>query len=210
MDPDTPATPHLTTEEASAYVDRTLSPADQARIDAHLSHCDACREEVVAVRRLLDDALAMPRTSRWRRPASIAAVAALAAAAVFLMVPRETSGPRESMPEPVRGATSAVGAPMPVSDRTALTTVSPGPGDAVDAAGLRLVWRRSLGDATYHVYVMEPDGTERWSGMTSDTSIAVPASAALVHGRSYRWYVEALHADGSSTRSASEPFAVTR
>ena len=204
MDESNESHSHPSTEELSAYVDGALGAEARARVESHLADCDACRAEVVEVRALLRGAPPGGRRRGWRRPVALAGLAA-AAAALFVMLPRQ-GGDREGAHVPPRmGAGAQRERSLP--EARAITTVSPARDEQVPAGAVRLLWHAVDRDATYRVYVVDPDGTERWSGTTTDTSIAVP-DARLARGSNYRWYVEALHANGATSRSASEPFSV--
>ena len=72
MDPEGLETVHLEEGDVATYLDRTLSVADRARVEAHLADCERCRGEVIQVARLLH-ALVVRR--RWYGAAGLAAVA---------------------------------------------------------------------------------------------------------------------------------------
>lgn len=57
---------HLTAAQVAAYVDREMVGAERAGIEAHLSRCGSCLDEVAALLRTLrfgDDSPARPRGS---------------------------------------------------------------------------------------------------------------------------------------------------
>lgn len=83
---------HLEAHRVAAYLDGRLPLAESAVIDGHLAECEACRQEIVDVERIV-----RPRPARRR--AYVIALAATAAAAVLLFaIPRGlrlTDGPLE-------------------------------------------------------------------------------------------------------------------
>src|ERR1044071_8492463 len=87
MDAQGPETVHLEEADVAAYLDRTLSVADRARVEAHLADCERCREEVTQVARLLHDSVVR---RRWY---SAAGLAAAAAALLLLVWPRGSEQP---------------------------------------------------------------------------------------------------------------------
>ena len=188
---------HLPSEEVAAYLDRTLPHAERLRMEAHLAECELCRSEVVAVSRLLRGE--PPRQRRWIAMGVTAA--ASAAVLVLTVVPR---GPRRAPPinDPVSGAvrgTQPEGTP-------AILAVTPVEGSTVDPGRVAFIWRRDDPGATYQLTLTDESGAVRWSGRTSDTTIALPSDVPLERGRGYFWYVDALRADGRSATTGVRRF----
>jgi anti-sigma factor RsiW len=57
---------HATLEQLSAYLDGALSPAEQAFCDAHLPHCEECRNRLAALRETVNLLRALPRAEPAR------------------------------------------------------------------------------------------------------------------------------------------------
>jgi hypothetical protein len=62
----------------------------------------------------------------------------------------------------------------------------------------------------YDVTIQDAEGSVAWSATVADTTVAVPATAALVAGHSYFWSVDARLADGHAVRSEVRSFSVRR
>lgn len=114
--------------ELTAYAAGALTPAEQARVAAHLEACADCRRAVAESRRVLDGlAASLPappepdwgryraelrerietrRRSWWARPWPAVAAAGLAAALVLLVVQNFGTAPRDlpTVEETVLGA----------------------------------------------------------------------------------------------------------
>lgn len=58
---------HLDLATLSAYVDRTLSAADQRAVEAHLAACPSCRQELAEIARTVDLLRGLPRYQPRRR-----------------------------------------------------------------------------------------------------------------------------------------------
>jgi len=54
-------------EQIDAYLDGLLPDQESERIESHLADCRACRQEVLELRAILDDAAALPETLRPER-----------------------------------------------------------------------------------------------------------------------------------------------
>src|SRR6476660_255988 len=74
---------HLEPHEVAAYVDRSMSADERARIESHLSGCPDCRDEVSDAARII---ATLPKP-QGRRNALIA-VAGIAALLLVFLVPR--------------------------------------------------------------------------------------------------------------------------
>jgi putative zinc finger protein len=190
--------PHLGSKEVAAYLDNTLSDAECARVKEHLADCDVCREEIVSVLRLLDNA---PRSRR-----RVIAFSGVAAAAVlaFLLV-RTSADSRLPTTVPVRGRDTAVASEGVPSVRV----IAPIGGQST-SAGILFVWHPSVPGTTYRLTLTNDRGGKVWSGSTNDTTFALPAGTALAPKRSYNWYLDALLPDGSTATTGITSFQVLR
>jgi putative zinc finger protein len=159
---------HLSGEDAAAYLDGGVSHAERARIEAHLAECDTCRDEVVAVVRLLHRRSA-PR--RWMAGLGIAA-----AAAILLLVIVPNTPHRSVTREP---PVTVAGAPRPVAPVGATPAFS------------NLTWTSVPRADRYRVQVFDDAGTVLWETDTPDTSATVPARVTFAPARVYYWKVEA-------------------
>lgn len=163
---------HLESGEIAAYLDRVLPRPDRSRIEAHLAQCEECRDELVAVARLLR---ARPRQPGWYLPVGVAAAAA--AVALFIIWPRPPEQP---------------GSPE-YREPAVTTTVPPailGPRGVV-AAPLIFVWTTVPHADRYRLALFDDSGRVVWETQTSDTAAALPDSIRLLPGASYLWKVEA-------------------
>ena len=88
------------------------------------------------------------------------------------------------------------------------------PAGDLDRAPSRFQWESVEGAASYHVRLLEVDGTEIWSGDTNRTSVEIPNSTAakMIAGRAFQWDVMARDNAGrqiASTNLQSFHMAVT-
>lgn len=190
--------PHLASEEVAAYLDNTLSDAERARVKEHLADCDACREEIVSVSKLLDHA---PRSRR--RVIAFSGLAAAAVLAFLLVLPSADSGLPTKVA--VRGHDTALTSEG-VSGVRAIAPI----GGQSTSAGILFVWHPSAPGTTYRLTLTNDRGGKVWSRSTNDTTFALPAGSALAPKRSYNWYVDALLPDGSTATTGITSFQVLR
>ena len=185
---------HPSSEEIADYINGRLSSGLRSRLESHLAECRACRKEVVSARRLL-------ATYHSRRPL-VWAVPAVAAAVVALVVfaSRMPRGTPEN--EVLRGRVSG---DADAAQRIAI--VAPLDGDSLAAGAVLFVWRSQAGLPLYRVTLTE-GAREVWSSATADTSARLPDSVSLDPTRNYRWYVDALGADGRSLTSGVQRFVL--
>jgi anti-sigma factor RsiW len=182
---------HLENGLAAAYVDGRLAAAELARVEAHLAECAECRQEVVAVRRLLRS-----RARRWTWPA-IAGVGIAATLLFVLWRPGEQGGPERP---PFRGGGSD-GRDVPV-------VVTPAPNATIAADSIGFAWRGAAAALSYRLTLTDERGDVVWSTQTTDTTVMLPSSVGLARGRAYYWYVDALLPDARSTTTGVREFRV--
>jgi hypothetical protein len=157
----------------AAYLDGALTPEARAQLEAHAVDCEACRQELIEVARVL-----RPRRRRRITYAYVGACAAAAAAVVLFVWPK-------SRPEAVRSSdyrepvVTTTLAPVPVSPRGASTAPS------------RLVWTGVAGVRRYELTLYDEQGKVLWEAESSDTVASLPDSIRLEPGVSYFWRVEA-------------------
>ena len=180
---------HLTSEEVAAYLAGATRDAELDRLEAHMVDCDACRAEVVGVRRAV--------RGRGNRRGLWLALSGLAAAMLVgvLLLPPDTvtNGPGGA---PVfRDAQG-----LPAEGVTAIEVVTPADGSQVPADSLRFEWRPLVGDVMFAVTISDENGDVVWTSNTLDTVLVMDPGIPLRPDRRYFLIVDAL-IDGS--RSAS-------
>lgn len=182
--------PHLTDNELAGYLDGDLAPSSRRRIEAHLDACDMCREEAVAVNRLVVEhwekaglEAGRPRLPDWRIPAGVAGLAAAAVLAGLLLVAPD-GGPTAAPPTIERTVTEGV---------ATLTVQAPSDGQLVDRGELLFAWS-DHGTASYRITITAEDGGLVWTRTTTDTTAVPPSSLGLEEGHRYFWYVDAMSA----------------
>jgi hypothetical protein len=162
---------HLEPGDVAAYFDGALSPSDRSRVELHLAECDACRDELRDVARLLRT---RPNRRTWYVPIGVAAAAA---AAVLLFV------------YPGRDRTAAPTYREPV----VTTTVAPvivAPRGTVEVPRT-FVWTAVPRADLYRLTLFDDTGHALWDTQVADTSVSLPASIRLRQGGSYFWKIEA-------------------
>ena len=185
---DTASTDHLEPQAVAAYAAGAVDDLERARIERHLAQCRECVAEIVAIHR-------MQRPRRW--PVGLVTVGVAAAAALALWVGGTGRVPQAPVDD-IRGPHS----PSVMQ----LEAVRPTDGSLLGDSGF--VWHAIADAVTYRLTITDDAGDETWSQATSDTSLPRPASARLVAGRSYFWYVDALRSDGVSATSGVRRFQV--
>jgi hypothetical protein len=166
---------HLAATDLAAYVDRTLSASERAEAEQHLAWCDACRSELREVGSALRTYSRTPRRRVWIGPAA-------AAAAIILLVAYPLSQ-RPTEEEPVHSDI-----PTEIEQRPELAD----PASVVDPAGAHLLhWSRVDRADRYRVSIFDTSGSVVWRAETSDTSVALPASALGGSPGPYLWRVDA-------------------
>jgi putative zinc finger protein len=188
MTPDAQAERHLESGEVASYLDRALSPAEQAQVETHLADCAECRGEVIAVSRL--------RHTR-SRPRWLILGPAVAAAAIALFLfarPAETPAP---------GTVLREGEEPP---RATVALVAPAEGAAIPTRSPTFTWRSIGAGVSYRLTLTDERGDVVWTATSSDTTGHAPSDVRLQAGRQYFWYVDALLPDGRSVTSGARQF----
>lgn len=188
---------HLTAEDVAAFLDRRMTAADRAGVEAHLTECQRCRGEIAAVQRLL---IARP-VRRWGvlLPTGLTAAAAAIVAIIVLTVDRSGSGSAVE-----RGQSAAETLRSDASQR--IEVLSPADGDTIRPGRLSLSWAAVTGEPTYRLTLTDASGEPVWAGTTTGTSIALPPDVILQSRRTYFWYVDALRADGRAASTGVRRF----
>lgn len=204
---------HLKENELAGFLDGDLSPAERARVEAHLEACDRCRAELVAVARTAHDfstadpewsAAASPARRRWRIPAGIGGLAAAAAIAFLFLSPARP---------PVQDGWSPPGLnDRPVQERLGgegvarIETHFPSAGGLVRRDALRFSWA-DQGSVPYRITLTAEDGALIWTATLEDTTAVPPADLALAPGETFFWYVDAIDI-GVIARTGARPFTI--
>jgi hypothetical protein len=189
--------PHLTSEELSAYVSRTLSDLDLDRLDGHLDSCGECRDELVGVSTLLGSA----RRARRVRTTGGIGLAAAAVGGILLLGPNV--GQVLSEQEPVLRDGSVDGE----EGVRGFGTVEPADGAWLGSLARSVfVWSEVAPGAFYSLTVTDERGDLVWTGTTTDTLVRLPADLDAEPGGRYFWFVEALLADGTTATTDASRF----
>lgn len=188
---------HVGSERLAAYLDRQLSPAAREEVVAHFAECAACRREMTALRRLIQE-------RRKRRPWWIATplLVGVAATIVALVVPsvrRIDNEPRSSM----RSGTALT----PIDQPPTISTISPAEGATLEARRAVFLWRSVGANVTYRFTLQDSTGTTIWWATGEDTSAVLPDSVRLAAGE-YYWSVAARLADAHSAKTGVHRFLV--
>jgi anti-sigma factor RsiW len=186
---------HLSATEIAAFIDSRLTPDARAAAELHLSGCPQCRDELASCLRLAGTA---PSRSSTRVPWPLLGTIAAAVLVAVVFRPGQQRVARNVSRERATSPATSAPALAPLSDRTF----------ARQAA--RFTWQRDSAAIGYHVVVTDSAGAPVWrSDDLSDTTVAPPSSVRLNPGARYFWRVDALHADGSSSQSATTGFRIT-
>jgi len=176
---------HLTPDQVTSYLGRSLPPEERARIALHLDTCGECRDELIEVGSTAADYRTLihpPAALRLRRllmPVAIAAAASLAAIAVY----RGRTPTHDSV---VRATDS------PRADESAPAIEVVGPEDGARMADSVVLRWRSVGQGSYQVFLLSEDGRPVWTAQTTDTVVRVPSAIVLPPGATYFWRVDAM------------------
>lgn len=191
--------PHLTSEEVASYIDNTLSEAQCARAKAHLADCDACRNEIVSVSRLIQ------RAPRSRRSFVGLSAIAVAAAIVVILVARPSTG----SDSPAGGALRGRGTHAASEGVDVVRAVAP-MGKQSTTDNILFVWHRASLGAEYRLMLTDDSGGQLWTGSTNDTTLRIPKGAVSLSKGGYHWYVDVLQADGGTATTGIMSFEISR
>jgi hypothetical protein len=191
--------PHLTSEEIASYIDSTLSDAECARVKAHLADCDACREEVVSVSRLVQGA---PRSKR--RVVALSAIAA-AAAVVAIVVAR----PSTDFGFPPQGSLRGRISPAASEGVNVVKAIAP-IGHQTTSDNIVFVWHTASSGAEYRLTLTDDRGGKLWIGSTNDTTLRIPSNVVALPKGGYHWYVDVLQSDGGAATTGINSFQISR
>ena len=207
--------PHLSESVTAAYLDGALTADERRDAEAHLDACASCRMALADVMRLVDGYdgapaaadgptdVAPPVAPRahtpWARRAVTGGLLAAGIAGVLL-----------ATREPGRAVDTAVvrGAAAPTTSESErpIDVVEPPETARAGAGPIVFTWRASSA-GFYRVTVLTESGEPVWTLETTDTTTALPASVALVPGRSYFWRVDGI-ADGIVVSSGARRLRV--
>ena len=162
---------HLDAAAVARYIDGASDAAGQAGAESHLAECAQCRDEVAAVRRILDSSA----RRRWLPAVSVA----MAAAAVALIVVATTS---HQLP-------NSVTTRDPVVTSTLIPRLLAPVGTVERADSLR--WTSVSNAHRYEVTVFSGSGTAVWQTIATDTAVALPDSLRLLVNTQYYWRLKA-------------------
>jgi anti-sigma factor RsiW len=182
--------PHVAPESIAAFLDGRLHGAERALVAEHLSECADCRRELIDTRRAI-------RALTMRRVIGVTAGLALAASLALVLLPPNWRGrPGASDAARLRGPEQA-GA-----------LVAHGPlGDVADIRP-HLTWSPAAAGAVYRVTVTAASGAPVWRASTADTIAVPPDTVSFAPGVTYRWWVDAVLADGATRSTGVREFRV--
>lgn len=195
MDPiarDAGSNDHPSAGELAGYVDGDVTDEERRRVEAHLSRCAPCRDDLVVVREAVRS---KPSRLRW-----VAGAAAAAAIALLLLTPAMLD---DGTAPTLRGPDSADPAPGAMS---AIEVVAPAEATATPAAELRFVWRPAGPGAQYRLTITTAAGDAVATVTTADTVVASLEDAELAPDTEYYWWVEALRADRETAETGLRSF----
>lgn len=182
---------HPSAGELAAYVDGVAAEADRQRLEAHLSRCAPCREDLVVVREAVRS---RPSRLRW-----VAGAAAAAVIALLLLTPAMLDdGTAPTLRGPDRSDPAETG--------NSIEVVAPAEATATPAAGLRFVWRPAGPDAQYRLTITTAAGDAVATVTTADTVVTSLDDAELAPDTEYYWWVEALRADRETAETGLRSF----
>ncbi len=180
---------HLSPDEIAEYLNGG-SETERRRAEAHLGVCDECRQELLAVGRLV-----RARTrARSRRCLALVPVAA-AAVLALLFVPglfEEADGPRARAGD---------------ESGQRIEVLSPADGVSVTSDSIAFAWRPVAVGAQYSLHVTDEVGDVVLSEPTADTVLMIHAGL-LRPGETYIWYLDALLPDGESATTGLRRFTI--
>ncbi|MGH7470553.1 MAG: hypothetical protein ACRENP_21620 [Longimicrobiales bacterium] len=180
----------VTPEALFAVAGDTASEADRLSTLRHVAVCRACQADLELLRTTHQVALRVSRPV-WRSPA-------FAVAASVLVLLGSVALWRSLRPadELMRGGSSAVQLRAPADN-------------AAPELPVQLTWTAAESTRGYTVEIVRTDGAAVFQAATADTTLIVPATAALVPGVDYRWWVNAQLNNGTQRRSAVRRLRIT-
>lgn len=182
---------HLTDHQLLAFLERTLGPTEQARVEGHLADCLRCRDDLLSTTRVR-------RARRTRRYATVGIPAAAAAVLALLLL-----GP--ATPGRVQAPRVRAGAEAPA----AVLIVSPADGATLRATPIVFVWRNVAQSARYRFTLTNTDGDDIWTADVTDTTATLPDTVSLLKTQTYFWYVDVFLPNGTSLTSEVHGFNYT-
>lgn len=159
-----------------------------------MASCGLCRQEIVDLQALLAQS---PTTRSPRRIFYPLA----AAAAVMLAIGIPAARNAWFLTSPTSVDRTGTG---PSARLTAITPAA----DATLDGEPTFSWHAADAGSRFKLTLVDEQGATLWSVDTGDTVVALPREIALVSGRTYFWYVDALGADGRSMTSGAQRFTV--
>jgi hypothetical protein len=185
---------HLTPLQIAAFIDRSMSRADRAEAELHLSGCDRCREELAACAQLSAN---VPAQSRRHIPWRFVGVVAAAVLVALVVRPTVSRDERGSSRERTSSA-----------ETSRIATLRPAPDAGISRSMLSFAWRADEHSTGYRVIITSDKGEPVWTADVDSTQITPPDSVILGVGARYFWRVETLHADGSAAQSPTTAFHI--
>lgn len=173
-------------EEMVAVLERQGTEAHRAETLRRVLASPACHEEFELLRAVVRAAAVRPRRRLMPAWGWAAAVVAIVGAGWWLQVLQPA--------DMLRGEPGGL---IPVAPTG--TIASPVP---------LFAWHPLPGAFRYDVAVVDTAGLARFSGSTTDTTLALPDSVNLAVGGVYRWWVRAVRHDGTAERSATVHFTI--
>lgn len=183
---------HLTPEEITSYLGRSVTRAESATIERHLVMCETCRRDLQEAWELGHGR----RRVRWR----VVGVAAAAAAVALLLVPATRFGSGERSSPVFRGG-QAEGTPT-------FEALAPTDRATVDPDTVVFRWRSGGVQVHYHLTLTDANGDVVWEATTSDTAVSLPPTVRLSRGQRYFWYVDALLEGARSSTTGVREFMI--
>ena len=187
---------HPSAAEVAAYLDRTLPQVEHTQIEAHLDDCRECREEVVALSRVLRKLGPKP-ILRWVAVGGIAATLALVVGRMALG-PGNVTAPNTTQP---------IERSAPGEGHAGLVAIRPTGNAPVRRDAVLLQWASAPNPGVhYRLTLSQADGRVLWTASTRDTMLQVPSSVRLAGGRTYYWYTDVLLPDGRTLTTGVQEF----
>jgi len=184
---------HPSAARISEYIEGRSSGANKEATERHLAECDSCRQEVIAIRRVLQRLGGRQRRIGAWAGGTLAVAAGLLILLVNPQLPRKIGFPPTHRGEPLTAAGVRLITSHPRSAKP----------DARE-----FVWAPYPGARRYEVTVLDTTGVSIWHYLTNDTSAVMPQSTSLRPRQLYFWKVNAETGWGRSTSSTVGVFRV--